>query len=179
MARKTTIAAFGEWSKVEANIEDVLERIAGGKQLQRVCREVKQPYTCLHEFFHQTPENLARYEAARKAWADAVMEEALRIADGVKPDRDHVAKARLRVETRQNQAKAWHRDRWGDRVQVEKDVTVTADAALIGFASDLLLAGKRPALVIENAPGQAMDVSGNVAADTPAVALPAPAGRAE
>ena len=138
MVRKVTAEKFELWVANEENVLAVLDLISGGKTLQKAALEVKQPYTCLHEYFHRTPENLARYEGARKAWADAVMDEAMRIADGVAPDRDAVAKAKLRVEVRQNQAKAYHRDRWGDRVHVEKSITVSADAALLGRASDLL-----------------------------------------
>lgn len=161
MARQVTKKAFAVWIGDEANVALVLERIAGGLTLQKAAVSVKQPYTCLHEFFHRSPESQARYEAARKAWADAVMDEAMQIADGVAPDRDHVAKAKLRVETRANQAKAWHRDRWGDKVQVEKDVKVTVDAALLGSAGDLLAK--------ISGPGQVIDV------EPPPVALPAPA----
>lgn len=135
MVRKVTAAKFEAWIADEENVLLVLDLIAGGKTLQKSALEVKQPYTCLHGYFHGTKENLALYEGARKAWADAVMDEAMRIADGVAPDRDAVAKAKLRVEVRHNQAKAYHRDRWGDRVQVEKAVAVTVDA---GPATKLL-----------------------------------------
>jgi hypothetical protein len=177
MARQVTIKAFEEWIKDEANVELVLESVAGGLTLQKAALAVKKPYTCLHQYFHSSPEKLARYDAARKAWADSKMDEALEIADDVKADQAEVAKAKLRVEVRQNQAKAYNRERWGERLQVDKNVSVSADAALIGTVAQLLLSGKkRPAVTVENAPGQASDVQ-RVGAEPPPARLPAPAER--
>ena len=137
MARQTSIDAFPLWIALEENAQSVLDMVASGSTLQKVSAQTKKPYRCLHEFFHR-PENLPRYEAARKAWADSKMDEAIEIADTVPADRDEVAKAKLRVDTRTNQAKAYHRERWGERLQVEKNVTLTADPGLIGSASELL-----------------------------------------
>lgn len=127
MARKTTIAKFQEWIAAEGNEASVLELIAGGLTLQKASVSVKQPYTCLHEWFHRA-ENEPRYLAARKAWADAKQDEAIALVEGVKPDRDHVAKVKLQAEVYANQAKAYHRERWGEKVQVEKSVSVLVDA---------------------------------------------------
>lgn len=166
MARQVTIKAFEAWIAEEANVEDVLERIAGGLTLQKAAVALKKPYTCLHQFFHSTPERQARYEAARRAWADAKQDEALELADGVKPDRDAVAKAKLQVEVRQNQAAAYHRERWGERIQVEKSVKLGVDQALLGRADELLRLAEEKV------------VGGSVALDAPA-ALPAPRPPAE
>lgn len=120
--------------------------------MQKVSVALKQPYRCLYEFFHATEEMRGKYEGARKAWADGRMDEALEIADSVAPDKDEVARARLRVDVRANQAKAYHRDRWGDRVQVEKSVSVTVDQALLGTAGELLrLAQRKTEKLIEGA----------------------------
>jgi hypothetical protein len=143
LARQVTIKSFEKWIADEANVLHVLELIAGGLTLQKTSVKVKQPFTCLHAHFHSTPELEARYLAARKAWVAAKKDEAVEIADSVAPDRDHVAKAKLRIEVIDNQAKAYDRDRWGDRVQVEKDVRVTVDA---GPATELLRAAKQRAL---------------------------------
>lgn len=138
MARKVTVAAFEVWIAEESNVQLVLDRIVGGLTLQKTAVALKQPYTCLQGYFHSTPERLARYEAALAAYADYLQGEAKEIADTVKPDRDHVAKARLQVDVRQNQAKALNRERWGDRLQIEKSVTHGLDEALLGRAEELL-----------------------------------------
>jgi predicted nucleic acid-binding Zn-ribbon protein len=148
VARQVTVKAFQAWIADEANVADVLDRIGGGLTLQKTAVAMKQPYTCLHEYFHSTPEREARYLAARKAWADSQMDEAMEIADGVVADKDEVAKAKLRVEVRHVASKAYHRERWGDRVQVEKSVSVTADEALLGAAADLLRLVRRPRQVV-------------------------------
>lgn len=160
MARKVTIAKFAEWIAEQEHEEEVLDLVAGGLTLQKAALVVKQPYTCLHGYFHDGGERQARYEGARKAWADAVMDEALRISDGVKPNRDAVAKAKLQVETRLSQARAYHRERWGERLQVEKSVAIGIDQELLGRADELLrLANERV-----------------VGAGEVPVALPAPVG---
>lgn len=144
MARKTTIKAFDGWIAVEANLAEVLDRISGGLTLQKVSSVMKQPYTCLHEYFHSAPERLELYLKARRAWADSKQDESIQIVKDVPADRDEIAKAKLQVETFHNQAKAYHRERWGDRVQVEKSVSVTADEALLGVAGDLLRLVRKP-----------------------------------
>ncbi len=175
MPRKQTIQAFEEWVKDEENVAGVLDLIAGsdgkkGLTLQKASLAVKKPFNCLHQYFHSTPERLERYEAARRAWADAKMDEALELADDVAEDKDAVAKAKLQVEVRHNQAKAYHRDRWGDTLRVEKTVTHEVDAGLVGTIGDLLRVAKRPAVTLENVPGR-------VEAETPPLSalLPAPA----
>ena len=176
MARKSTVLAFQEWVKDEANVARVLELIAGGLTLQKAVGVVKQPYTCLHPYFHSTPELEARYVAARKAWADAKQDEAMVIADEVKADKNEVAKAKLRVDVRQAQAKAYYPDRWAERVKVEKDVSVTVDAGLIGTVGELLKisAAKRlPVTIDQDAQGE----PGQVVTESPSAALPAPAAK--
>lgn len=129
MVRKVTQAKFESWIAEGTNEEDFLASIAGGLTLQKASLRVKQPFNCLHAHFHATPERQAKYDAARKAWADGQMDEAHEIADEVVADRDEVAKAKLRIETRLSQAKAYNRERWGERLQVEKSVNISVDAA--------------------------------------------------
>lgn len=150
MARKVTIAAFEKWIAEESNVALVLERIAGGLTLRNASVSVKQPFTCLHAYFHGTPERQSRYDAARKAWADAQMDEAMEIADGVAPDRDAVAKAKLQVETRANQARAYHRERWGEKLQVEKSVVVVDSNLLSDMGELLRLTSTKTERVIEH-----------------------------
>jgi hypothetical protein len=115
MARKETIKSFELWISLPGSAEEVLDLIAGGLTLQKAAVAVGQPYTCLHTYFHSTEARLGLYLAARKAWADSVQDESMEIADGVPADRDAVAKAKLRVEVRQNQARAYHSERWGEK----------------------------------------------------------------
>jgi hypothetical protein len=83
MVRKVTQAKFEAWIAEGTNEEEFLASIAGGLTLQKAALKVKQPFNCLHAFFHATPERQAKYDAARKAWADGQMDEAHEIADEV------------------------------------------------------------------------------------------------
>lgn len=76
-------------------------------------------------------ERWAAYDGALKGKSEVMAHETLVIADESED-------AKLRVDTRLKVAGKWHRDRYGERVQVEKSVTVGVDAGLIGFAGALL-----------------------------------------
>jgi hypothetical protein len=152
VARRATIEAFERWIADSANVEALLDLVADGATLRNAAFALKQPYTCVHAYLHSTPELVARYEAARKSWADVKMDEALDIADAVPADKDEVAKAKLQVETRQVQAKAYYSGRWGERIKVEKSVTVGVDTALLSSVDELLrLANEK---VVESLPAQ-------------------------
>jgi hypothetical protein len=151
VARKTTVKAFGEWIAAPGNEDHVLDLIVSGRTLQRAAVELKQPYTCLQAHFHSTPELLQRYNLALRSYADFLQGEAKEIADEVVADKDEVAKAKLRVEVRQNQAKALGRDRWGDKLQVEKSVSFEVDQALLGTVSDLLRIAREKVVSVQPA----------------------------
>lgn len=148
MARQTTVKAFNEWVKDDAAVEGFLQRVAEVGRLRDVCMALKKPYTLMHPYLHSTPELKARYDAARAAWADKLHDEKLKIADRKPKDMVDVSNKRLQCEVREQAAKAYNRDRFGDAVRVEKTVTVAADAGLIGFAASLLEQIKAPAVQI-------------------------------
>lgn len=116
MPKLKTIRRFGEWAKDDANLEELLKLIASGTQLQKACLEVKQPYTLVFPLLHSSPELQARYEAALAARAEALVHEALEIADDAKGATEPVAvaAAKLRVETRHRTATWWNRERYGE-----------------------------------------------------------------
>lgn len=133
MPRLKTIAAFGVWILDPANVEDILRRVADCGKLQKVCLDIKQPYTLVHPHLHSTPELKARYEAARAAWADALHDEALDIADKVAPEQGPVSKAKLQCDVRFQSAKAYNRDRFGDEKGVAGGgITVVVDRSCGG-----------------------------------------------
>ncbi len=150
MPRKKTIAAFEEWAKDDANIEEVLRRVMGGTKLSRLCAEIKRPYTLLYPYLHSTLELQKRYEAALAARADDLMQETLEIADSVRKTKipARVGAAKVAIETRQALASGWNRERYGETLRVEKTVTHEVDAGLVGTIGDLLRL-KRPALTID------------------------------
>lgn len=149
MVRKVTQAKFDEWAKDDSNIADVLERMAGGLTLQKTAVAIKQPYMCLYGWFKETPERWERYMAARQAWINKRKDELVDKVDAVKADRDHVARLKLESDIIDNQAKAYHRELWGERVQVDKTITVDVDSGLLGTASELLRLVKKKPVTIE------------------------------
>jgi hypothetical protein len=140
MPRLKTIRAFERWSQDEANVEDLLRRVAGGTKLQKACLEVKQPYTCVYPFLHSTPELKARYEAALSAVAEGLVQDALEIAHDPKRkiEQAAVADRKLRIETNQRTATWWNRERYGERLDVHRTIEASADDALLGTVGELL-----------------------------------------
>lgn len=149
MVRRVTAAKFAEWASDATNIDGVLEMIAGGKTLRDASLAVRQPFTCLHAHLKSTPELSARLEVAQQSYARANMEEAREIADTVEADTAAVSKAKLQIEVRQVHAKAFDRQTWGEKLQVDRNVTVQADAGLIGTVGALLLK-RRPVVTVES-----------------------------
>lgn len=143
MVRKVTIARFEEWRAKPENVEAFFRLMEGreGKKPLRfrdACFELKVPYTLMHGFIHADDGLKRRYERLLEALADQLAHERLEIADKVKPDRDEVAKAKLQCEVRESLESKWYRERYGDKIQIEKNVNVSVDAGLLGTAADLL-----------------------------------------
>lgn len=137
MARKQTIAAFERWIAEEGNETVVLEALTKAP-LHKVAVTVKQPYTCLYAYFNSSPERQARYVSAKEAWVEMRKGMLVEKVDVVEADKDQVARLKLESDIIDNQAKAYHRERWGERLQVEKSVSVVVDAGLVGAAEELL-----------------------------------------
>lgn len=116
--------------------EDIFDRIACGEN----ARAVVKGYCVRFAIFGRVlEEDLARkleYEAALRISADGLAFETLEILDGSDPENIGVDKAR--ADARWKIASRLHRDRWGERVQVEKVVKIEVDAGLVGFAGELL-----------------------------------------
>ena len=138
MARKVTIRAFNEWVKSEANVASVLEIVAGGLTLQKASRVIHQPFTCLHSYFESTPELKAALAGARRSWVQSRKDALVEKVDELPADKDHVARLKLEHEIIDNQAKAYHREMWGERLHVDKTVTVEVDEGLLGSVDELL-----------------------------------------
>ncbi len=154
MVRKVTAQRFEEWKAEPANV-DAFFRLLEGVGIEKpmrfrdACFAIPVPYTLMHGFVHRDPVLKARYDAVLAAKADALAHESLAIADEVVPDRDHVAKAKLQVETRHALIGKWDRDRYGEKIQVDRNVNVTVDAGLLGRAADLLRLASTKELVVE------------------------------
>lgn len=90
----------------------VLRGIANGTPLRVLCRAEGMPgKDTIYEWrrgLHGAPADFKeRMEEARLEGADALRDEMLEIADTVAPNKDAVAKAKLRVETREKLLAKW------------------------------------------------------------------------
>jgi hypothetical protein len=77
---------------------------------------------------------------AREDGATALAEESLHIADNVLPDKDHVAKARLRIDQRNWLAERYNRRQFGQR----PDVAITAQINIANLHKSALNAPPPP-----------------------------------
>ena len=128
MARLGAVVALPETPSV------VFQRVCDGETLKEIAKAWGLPVGRFTEWVLMKHEGM--YDAALKVRADQLAHEALERADGA--DAESVGPAKLQVDTRLKLAGKWDRARYGEVVKVDRTITVTADAGLVGFASALL-----------------------------------------
>lgn len=119
----------------EAIKDAILERLAAGESLRTICADDDMPcrrtvFSCMAadaDFLH-------RYRAAREAGAEALVDEALDIADdgtndwmerangGVSLNGEAVARSKLRTDTRMRLAAFYNPKRFSERHQVDHGI---------------------------------------------------------
>ncbi|MDZ4248680.1 MAG: hypothetical protein U0990_01130, partial [Candidatus Nanopelagicales bacterium] len=138
--------------KADAGAPSVIfQRLADGESLKEIAKQWAVPKGRFVEWFTTTHTDL--YDAALKVRAADLALEAIDIADtpekGVKtktrPDGslevsegDMIEHRRLQIETRKWLAEKFDRQRYGNTLKVEREVSVRIDAGLLGAAGDLL-----------------------------------------
>lgn len=134
-----------EAAKVDPNLpSEVFARIAEGESLKQIAATWRLPKARFAEWY--MTEHGKLYDAALKVAAADLAMQALDAADAGL-DKDDVPAARLAADVRLRLASKFDRDRYGDSVTVNKNVNVTMDAGLVGYASALLQQiGKRPGI---------------------------------
>lgn len=116
-------------------VDAICERLADGESLRSICRDPLMP--CKASVFNKLvkdKEFLLRYNLAREAQADSLVDDMLGIADdatndyavdpetGLKRvDKDHITRSRLRVDTRKWIAAKMKPKKYGDRQTIELD----------------------------------------------------------
>ena len=105
---KLRIAKAGGW-------ERVIERIADGETVAAIAREFKCSRSFFSRMLHEDEARSALAKAARveamDAWADEVKE----IADNVPPERDHIQKAKLQIDSRLSLAASFAPETYGKK----------------------------------------------------------------
>lgn len=113
----------------------LLGGIAEGKDLGKLCRESNWSVGVMITWIWEDEARKARYLEALKVRAEVIAHQCLPIADGKSKS---TRRDQLKIDTRLKLASKWDRARYGEQVRVESAHTVTVDAGLVGFASELL-----------------------------------------
>lgn len=155
MALKRTEEAFAMWVEMPGNVDGffrVMEEVEGTAKMafRNACMEVRVPYTLMYRYVHEDVELKARYDSFLAAKADLLVQEALEDV-GEAVDKDSAAVAKVKSDVKLRVAEKWDRERYGERVQIDRAPEAPGgDAALLGFASELLrLVRKEEPRVVE------------------------------
>jgi hypothetical protein len=122
--------------------ETILERMSEGTPFDTICREYSVPPNTqslsparLRTWIFANEKRRNAYLAAKAIGAEAVEDDLLRIADGLRPDGtaslDDVPRSQLRIKARQWLLQVWNRDRYGDTKRIEQTTTTKVDASTI------------------------------------------------
>lgn len=109
--------------------DEICERISNGETLRAICREVDKPsFFTVYKWLRANEEFKAAFDAARDVGFDVIAQECLAIADDASEDyvmgkkgpvfdKEHVMRARLKVETRLKLLAKWSQ-RYSEKVAI-------------------------------------------------------------
>jgi hypothetical protein len=117
----------------------ICERLADGESLRRICLDEDMPgKSTVMRWLAKFPEFRDQYARAREVQADTLFDECLEIADDSSGDfttketdsgpvqivnHEHIARSKLRVDTRKWMAGKLAPKKYGDRQQIEHDAS--------------------------------------------------------
>lgn len=104
--------------KTKANAERIFEAMRNGESLRNYCLEHGLPLTKVYEWLN-SDEFRENYTDAQAARADYFFDEILNIADGCPADKEEVARAKLRIETRKFAMARMSPKKYGEKVNVD------------------------------------------------------------
>lgn len=148
------------WVSMPGNVDrffDAMEGASGTAKMafRNACFAVKVPYTLMYRYVDGKVELRERYESFLRAKADLLVQEALDDVEGA-VDRDSAASAKVKAETKLKVASKWDQERYGEKISVEKSVSVSVDAGLLTDMGQLLkLAKKEPRVLEQEVPALA------------------------
>ena len=122
--------------------ETILERMSEGVPFDTICKEYPTPPAVaplsparVRAWIFSNERRRNAYNTAKAIGAEAVEDDLLRIADGLRPDGsaslDDVPRSQLRIQTRKWLLQVWNRDRYGDVKKVEQTTTTRLDASTV------------------------------------------------
>ena len=110
---------------------DICAKMAAGSSLRSICASDSMPcLSSVYLWLSKHPTFSENYAKAQRDRATAMFEEVFEIGDEVAADPNEIAKARLRVDTRKWALARMDSKRYGDKVQVDANVTMTHEEAL-------------------------------------------------
>lgn len=115
-------------------IEDICTRMAEGKSLRAVCRELGLKESSVRYWLMKDEEAFAHSTRARELACDALADECLEIADNKELE---PADRRVRIETRIRLIGKWSQ-RYSDKLTVNTNKTVTHKYDLDSLSTDKL-----------------------------------------
>jgi hypothetical protein len=142
-------------------VQEIAERLSVGEPLAQICRDSHMPHPSTVRDWMAADESISRLIArAREDGFDSIASNALEIADDGRRDydadedgrefvnHDHIARARLRVETRLKLLAKWDPKRYGEKLAMEHagpgggpvqiQATMTPQEAAEAYASTVL-----------------------------------------
>lgn len=139
---KKQIAEQGGW-------ERILERIGSGESISAIAQTFRRPdgdaisFAFFSRLLHQDPAREAPLADAKRLRAEAWADQALAHADNVTPDKDHVAKARVVVDTRLRLAGLADRAQYGEAKQ-QVNVQVNVEGMHLDALRHRIVEASRP-----------------------------------
>ena len=115
----------------EMVFERTVEQLAEGRSLLAIVKEDPRNinYHQFQSWIKKDPDRKQRSEQAREDGPEYLMEQCKEIADAENSSED-VQRSRLRIEVRKMEMMAWNRKRYGERAQVENNVTIDLRGAM-------------------------------------------------
>ncbi len=109
----------------------IAEYVGDGQTIAETARLLEIRRGAIYEHMNESTRFRDMMESARERGYDAIAEECVRIAEdgtndyrstifGIKLDKEHVQRSKLRVETRLKLLAKWHPKKYGEKLQVEQ-----------------------------------------------------------
>lgn len=151
------MAKRGRPSKFNQKVADLIcERLSEGESLRAICKDEGMPKisTVLAWTMDMKGSFFAQYARARDIQADVWADEINSIADdstndwmmtkdGIKPDKEHINRSRLRIDTRKWICSKLKPKRYGDKLEVDNK---SSDRTMSpGVTINLVKNGREPA----------------------------------
>jgi hypothetical protein len=133
----------------------MVDWVSQGITIAECCRRLSVGRTTVYAWIAASERFRDAMEAARAAGYDAIADECFNIADDAtkdtlengKPDKEWMARSKLRIETRLKLLAKWHPKKYGEKLEIESKsatvaIPVTDDPIEAQKAYEALISGK-------------------------------------